>query len=157
MGRTLSNLSRWKSYEFRCLLELIFFISIIPANSNEDEKADDRILSEVSLTWRTLLNWCTFLYKTYHTVILPDWTLKKWGLSNFPLIGTQDKKIFWIPVRNFWGPHYQGMAIPALSEKLPKWHFLICAWNLKFFWTRWLLAMLEDKIREVPFFKDSIW
>merc|ERR1719278_1567618 len=25
------------------------------------------------------------------------------------------------------------MAIPALSKKLPKWHFLICTWNLNFF------------------------
>ena len=36
-------------------------VLIIPANSNEDGKAD----GVVSLTWTTLLNWCTFLYKTY--------------------------------------------------------------------------------------------
>ena len=36
-------------------------------------------------------------------------------------------------MRDSWGPHWHCTAIPALSEKLPKWHFLIRAWNLKFF------------------------
>ena len=50
----------------------------------------------------------------------------------------------------------------TLSEKLPKWHFLICAWNLKkklgqitsfdFYDSYEFLAMLEGKIREAPFF-----
>ena len=32
-----------------------------------------------------------------NTVILPDWTLEKWGHFNFA-IGTQCKKNFWNPV-----------------------------------------------------------
>ena len=46
-----------------------------------------------------------------HTVILPDWILEKWALSSFTiqsfygLIGTQNKKKFWIPARDSWGPH----------------------------------------------------
>ena len=46
-----------------------------------------------------------------HTVILPDWTLEKWNLSSFTfqsfqgLIGTQNKKNFWIPARDSWGTH----------------------------------------------------
>ena len=59
------------------------------------------------------------------SLILPSSTLAK-------------KMNFWNPVRDSWGPHYQGTAIPALSENLPKWHFLIRAWNLKIFWAKWL-------------------
>ena len=64
---------------------------------------------------------------------------KKRALSNFAFqhckefIGTQCKKNFSNPPRDSWGLHYQGTAIPALSEKLPKWHFLTPAWNFKFF------------------------
>ena len=44
------------------------------------------------------------------------------------------KMIFEIP----WGI-LEGCTNSAWpSEKLPKWHFLIRAWNLKFFWAKWL-------------------
>ena len=46
-----------------------------------------------------------------HTIILPDWTLKKRALSNFAFqhckefIGTQCKKNFSDPPRDSWGLH----------------------------------------------------
>ena len=52
--------------------------------------------------------------KPIHTVILPDWTLKKWDHSNFAFqhcnarnsLAPKIKKNFWNPVRDSWGPHY---------------------------------------------------
>ena len=49
---------------------------------------------DVQCAWETLF----FALLIVHTVILPDLTLKKWGLSNFAFlekyIGTQCKKNF---------------------------------------------------------------
>ena len=57
------------------------------------------------------------------------------------------------------------MAIPALSEKLPKWHFLTPAWNSKKFWAKCLLLMhcesaIYPKVSQAPskcFFKWINW
>ena len=59
---------------------------------------------------------------TYHTVILPDWTLKKWALSSFAFqffqgfIETPNKKIFLNPVRDFWdNPNYPLLSTFVLD------------------------------------------
>ena len=72
---------------------------------------------------------------TSHTIISKCWTLKNGVALTLPSSLVTN---FWNSVRDSWGPHEQCTAIPALSEKLPKWHFLIRAWNLNFFWAKWL-------------------
>ena len=44
---------------------------------------------------------------------------------------------------HFWGPHQQGTAIPALSEKLPEWHFLTHASNSKIYEINSILSYFE--------------
>jgi hypothetical protein len=80
-----------------------------------------------------------YLLKPLGTIIQqnywPFYPSEPFSLDQFNMIhpvGTQNKKNFWNPWRDSWGPHPQGMAISALSEKMPKWHFLIHAWNLNF-------------------------
>ena len=65
-----------------------------------------------------------------HTVILPDWALKKWGLSNFAFqsfqgfIGTQNKKNSLIPVRDSWWPIIQILSqAPFKGIKVDKWDY----------------------------------
>ena len=94
------------------------------------------------------------LQATYlcHTVILPDWTLKEF-------IETQSKKNLWNPARDSWGPYYQDTVISALSEKLPKWHFLAPACNLMcfepndFIWRAMKVPLFEfiQKMSQAPF------
>ena len=72
-------------------------------NENFSSNHDNALLDSAILT--DLKN--IYIVATYlvHTVILPDRTFKKWGLSNFAsqsfqgFIGTQNKKKFSIPVR----------------------------------------------------------
>ena len=47
------------------------------------------------------------------------------------------------------------MAFPALSEKLPKWHFLTPAWNFKIFWAMCLLLIYCESAIEW-FFPKSV-
>ena len=67
-----------------------------------------------------------------HTVILLDWTLRKWALSSFAFqsfygfIGTRNTKKSSIPVKDSWWPHQQGKVIPAHSKKCQNGSFNTC-------------------------------
>ena len=103
--------------------------------------------------WRSILIFihCVFarlfIQQNYHTAWIWIWMAKRQDVTsddNFSsyLIGRSWYNNFGsFSMSGNGGLHWQGMANPAnqlISEKLPIWHFLRHAWNLKLFWATWL-------------------
>ena len=105
------------------------------------------------------------------TVILEHFNIKEKALSNFAFqsfyifISTQDNNNFSIPVRDSLGLTKQGTAIPAYSEKLPKWHFFTHRWNLNFLgpndfiWSTMKAAFCDffQNVSQAPSMFISMW
>ena len=92
-------------------------------------KISNNILKQLSTSRKDFIRAFFWLQVT-----LPSWS---W-YSKQP----KTKRVYQFLWSLFW-----GTAIQALSEKLPKRHFLTPAWNFNFFWTK----CLPLKAKKVPF------
>ena len=108
------------------------------------------VCSNYTFIWQTRVH-TTYILSCAHTVILPDWTLKKWGLSNFAFQQAALLGIHRHPMQKEFLKSCEGLLRAALTLtvhghpcsawKIAKMAFLIRAWSLKFCLAKWLDLM----------------